>query len=162
MHRKFIAIILASALAITGLNARAAAAGNSDDIAKWIAGIATLAIIGAAISNQNDRKSKPRKQHGHGQNYHWQYSDQGQGNLTRERRKARHAHALPGRCRTAATLQGHKVRGYSARCLQRSNVDIRALPRHCAVRFRDRSRNQPVTLFTSSCLRQHGYRVAQR
>lgn len=162
MHRKFIAIILASALAITGLSVRTAEAGKSDDIAKWTAGFATLAIIGAAIFNQNDRKSKPREQHGPVQNYHRQYSNQGHGQLTREKRRTRHSHALPGQCRTAATLQGHKLRGFSARCLLRNNVDVRALPRQCVVRFRERSSNQPVTLFTSSCLHQHGYRVARR
>ncbi|MDK3016820.1 hypothetical protein [Pseudodonghicola flavimaris] len=55
MHRKFIALIsgLAVAVALTGASAAPARADGSD-AAKIFAGLAALAIIGAAIDNAND------------------------------------------------------------------------------------------------------------
>lgn len=58
MHNRFIALILASALAITGLSAPAARAdpNNADKI---IAGVTALAVIGALVANKdNDKKAK--------------------------------------------------------------------------------------------------------
>lgn len=174
MHRKFIAMILAMAIAITGFSARAAQAGNNDDVAKWIAGLAALAIIGAAVSERNDnKKSRPPHSYGHKHPHADPYHRGAQGHANRQKNrhqdkqkrygKQQHhnPYALPGKCRTKTRLQGHTLRGFSAGCLQRNNVNVHALPRDCAVRFRDRSHNQPVTLFTESCLNQRGYRIAR-
>ena len=48
MYRRFIATILATAVAITGLTAAPARADN-DDLLKILGGVAAIAIIGAAI-----------------------------------------------------------------------------------------------------------------
>ena len=55
-HRTFISIILAAAIAVTGMTAAPARADN--DAAKVIAGVAALAIIGAVIAEE--RKDRRR------------------------------------------------------------------------------------------------------
>ncbi|WP_371225258.1 hypothetical protein [Roseovarius sp. 2305UL8-3] len=139
MHRKFIALVLSAALAVTSLNAQPAHAG-SDDTAKWVAALAALAIVGVAI-NEN-KKKKRKKRHVTPVRPHDPY-------------------LLPGRCRVTRNLQGNTIRGFAKGCLKRNNVNVQSLPRECAVRFRDRTRERRVTLFTGRCLRQYGYRVAR-
>ncbi|MDW3118383.1 MAG: hypothetical protein R8G60_11815 [Roseovarius pacificus] len=48
-HRQFIAAVLAAAVAVTGMTAAPARADN--DAAKVIAGVAALAVLGAAMSD---------------------------------------------------------------------------------------------------------------
>src|SRR6056297_1962117 len=54
LYRKFIATVLGAAVAVTGLTAAPARADN--DAAKVIAGVAALAIIGAAVAEANKSK----------------------------------------------------------------------------------------------------------
>jgi len=163
MYRKFIALILASALAVSSLGPRAAQAADAEDVAKLLAGLTALAIIGAAVSDRNDNNSRSKHKHGQGQKKHYtrQYNHSGHGNVTRHKQQHRNHYALPGKCRTSGYLQGHKVQGFRAGCLQRNHVNVNALPRNCALRYRDQSQNRSVTLFTQSCLRQQGYHVAR-
>lgn len=142
MHRKFIALIIASAIAITAGDLRTARAADADDIAKWVAGLTALAIIGKVVSDNDDNRSH-RKQ-------------------TRPRKQPhRQRHLLPAKCRRVGDLQGQRIRGLAAGCLRRNGVDVQALPRACVVRFRDRSRNRRMALFTGRCLRERGYRLAR-
>lgn len=72
MHRKFIALIISAALAVTSLTAVPAQAQNRGETAAIIAGVAALAIVGAAIAD--DRNKDRRNDHvtrGHG--YHKPY-----------------------------------------------------------------------------------------
>ncbi|KAA0913012.1 hypothetical protein [Aquicoccus porphyridii] len=70
MSRKFIATIVAGAIAITGFSAAQAEAGNRD-LVRLLAGATALVIIGKAISDDNDRRHKPKvitrghRHHGH-------------------------------------------------------------------------------------------------
>lgn len=70
MHRKFIAIVLGAALAVTSLSTTPVRAQDRGETAAIIAGVAALAIIGAAAAS--DRKHDRRKDYvtrGHGHNY---------------------------------------------------------------------------------------------
>ena len=58
MHRKFIAVVLAASVAITGFSAAPARA--DEDVAKFIAGVVALGLIGAAINDAKDDKRKKR------------------------------------------------------------------------------------------------------
>lgn len=53
MYRKFIATVLATAVAITGFTAAPARADN-EDLLKILGGVAAIAIIGAAINEARD------------------------------------------------------------------------------------------------------------
>ncbi len=142
MHRKFFALLIASAMVIAAADLRTAQAADADDIAKWVAGLTALAIIGKAVSD-NDNERSHRHQ-------------------TRPGKKPHHQrHLLPVRCRRVGDLQGRRIRGLAAGCLRRNGVDLQALPRACVVRFRDRSRGRRMTLFTGRCLHQQGYHLAR-
>lgn len=194
MSRKFITIILSAAIAVTGFTAPPARAGD-DDIAKWIAGAAALAIIGAAINeknNNNNNRSRPRYNNGYGYNGYGYNNDynhnngHSHGNGHKKGHKKGDDHdeghgqnygnqghsgnvisprpnplVLPARCRVERNLNGNSIRGFSRGCLNRSNVNVNALPRDCAVKFRDRKSNRPVVIYGGRCLRGYGYRVAR-
>ncbi|WP_300549723.1 hypothetical protein [Roseovarius sp.] len=59
MHRKFIAIVLGAALAVTGLSSAPVRAQDRGETAAIVAGVAALAILGATVAN--DRKHDRRK-----------------------------------------------------------------------------------------------------
>lgn len=139
MHKKFITFIVASAMAITGVMSQPAQAGD-DDIAKWIAGLAALAIIGAAVADNNRSKSKPA---------YTQTPQPRQNNL------------LPARCRINENIHGQKIQGLSRQCLRRSNVNVQSLPRECAVKLRNRHQGRDEVIYGGRCLKSHGYRLAR-
>ena len=60
MHRRFIALIVGTALAVTGLAAAPVQAQSRGETAAIVAGVAALAIIGAAVAD--DRKRDRRKE----------------------------------------------------------------------------------------------------
>ena len=164
MYRRFITLVVSAAIAVTGLTAQPVYA-DDDDVAKWIAGIAALAIIGAAVAERNDRK---KKRYNNGYVHVPQPRYDGYGYSTKPYRgwkhggkKRRDAYRLPGQCRVKRNLQGNEIRGFARGCLKRNNVNVDALPRQCAVRFRDRDRQRRVVLYTGRCLKQYGYRVAR-
>lgn len=158
MHRKFIATIVAAALAVTALGSAPARA--DDDVLRGLAAIAGIAIVGKVIHDRNKRK---REQH----------------TVTRQAHKAPVIHRnnrvydlqprplphranrrlLPGNClRSADTRQG-RVRYFGKRCLERSYKHVNRLPQYCAVRFHgeDRSRRG----YEARCLRREGYKLAR-
>jgi hypothetical protein len=147
MYRKFITFIVASAIAVTGLTAQPVQAGN-DDVAKWIAGLAALAIIGAAVADNNRSKSKPVYSHAPQPTYN-------------HVPKPRHSHLLlPAQCRVSENVHGQKIRGFSRHCLRRNNINVQNLPRDCAVKLRDRQGKNKI-IYGGRCLQGHGYKLAR-
>ena len=67
MHRKFIAFIIGSAMTVTSLAASPVEARDRGEAAAIIAGVAALAIVGAAIAdnNRNDRRDHVSRGYGH-------------------------------------------------------------------------------------------------
>ncbi|WP_297769449.1 hypothetical protein [uncultured Roseovarius sp.] len=61
MHRKFIALVIGAALAVTSFSTAPANAQNRGETAAIIAGVTALAIVGAALAD--DRKRDRRKGH---------------------------------------------------------------------------------------------------
>jgi len=139
MHRTFIALILSAAVAVTSLNAQPAHAGD-DDVAKWIAGLAALAVIGVAINENKKKKRKKRR-------------------VTPV--QPHNPYLLPATCRTNQKVQGYKVNGFQRGCLRRNQVNVRALPQDCAIKYWDRKRQKNRVIYSGRCLREYGYRVAQ-
>lgn len=156
MHRRFIAIVVSAALTITGMAAAPARAGD-DDIAKWIAGAAALAIVGAAISEHESKKRKRRaiRQQQQLQQY---YDNHGYTDVD-PRPNPWHGKLLPASCRVTKRLHGQKIRGFGRHCLKRNNVNVRALPQECAYRIK-RNDGRKRVIFGSRCLRDFGYQVA--
>lgn len=68
-YKSFITTLMAAALALTSATAPA----KADDTAKIIAGVATLAIIGAAIARNNSKdRGHVTRHHGHQPRHHVQ------------------------------------------------------------------------------------------
>lgn len=152
-HRSLIAIIVAGAMAVTGMSGTPARAGN-DDIGKWIAGAVALGIIGAVIAE--DRKRDRRrdqivtrnnaKTHVHRHNSH------GKHHAKTDRRRV-----LPASCAFRLRTQRGEYHGFGQRCLLRNYAHFNALPHQCAHRPKG---GQGRVVYGRDCLRNHGYRVA--
>lgn len=156
MYRQFIALVLSAALAVTGMTAQPAHAGN-DDVAKWIAGLAVLGIIGAAIADDRKKSSRQTYQ----QNNVQKFKHTPKKYKHKSKKHRRNHMALPARCRVTERMQGKEVRGFRRGCLKRHDVDVRNLPRHCALKVRDRQTGNRRVIYTSRCMRQQGYSVAR-
>lgn len=162
MHRKFIATIVAAALAVTALGSAPARA--DDDLLRGLAAIAGIAIVGKVIHDRNKRKSA---QHSVTRNtykapvYHNKHNRKQVYDLQpRPLPQRANRRLLPGDClRSADTRQG-RVRYFGKRCLERSYKHVNRLPEYCAVRFRGEDRNRRG--YEARCLRREGYQLARR
>jgi hypothetical protein len=175
MHRKFIKLIMAASLAVTGLSA-APARADAEDAAKVIAGVAALAILGAAIADAKDDKDRVTRNRGHlrhdnrhrGQGKKWDHRH-GRDKWGKRHRNNNHARPLPQRvkrkllpgvCRTEVRVRGgHRLRGFGRHCLKRTYGYANSLPRACKTRVRGRH-GKLRTIYRGRCLYRHGYREA--
>ena len=159
MHRTFITSVVAAAIAITGLSATPARAADGSDVARFLAGLAALAIVGAAIRESRDRDKQvvsrrdvpfappPRQYH--------------QGKLKPRPLPpglARRA-VLPGQCLRSFDARHGQARLFGQRCLEKNYRHAGSLPQICAQRIR--TKRGPRYGYDPRCLRQHGYRTAR-
>lgn len=148
-HRKFIAFVVCLSIAITGFSTVPARA--DEDVAKVIAGLAALAILGAAINKAND-------------NDHDGYVARRPAYTPPPvyrpkplpRRVARYN--LPGKClREFRGFSGRKLLG--EKCLRKNYRHVARLPQNCRVTFWNGRKNK--TAYKSRCLMRNGYRIVQ-
>ena len=141
---KFIAAVLATSIAVTGFSA-APARADADDAAKVAIGLATLFIIGKALSD-ND------KHHGHRPHYkphpkpHKPY-------------KTRNRHHLPAKCHFVHKTWSGKVEMVNRKCLNRYYSYNASLPQVCRTQA-----NTPKGFrsgYDPRCLRNKGYRIVR-
>lgn len=145
-HRKFIAIILAAALAVTGISSAPAHAGN--DVGKAIAGLAVLGILGAALHRHNTRD---RRHEGVTRPYH-------PSPKPLPPRFGRYD--LPAQC-VKYFPNFRNGRSLVARgCLRRNYSHEKSLPQACKVTFWNGQKNR--TAYKPRCLNNHGYRLVNR
>lgn len=145
LHRQFIAAVLATAVAVTGLTAAPARADN--DAAKVIAGVAALAIIGAAVADANKSKrpkviypTPPAYGHHKQRARHKSYK-------ARKRHKAHKRHDRYSR--HVEPYRGHRQRGVIPHRAQ-SRV---ALPNACLI-----ANNGGRAVYSARCLERRGLR----
>ena len=165
MARKFIATILAAALAISAFSLPARAASEKD-IIKLLAGAAAIAIIGKAIKDGRDREreavTRQRTQtvrpqyvrpgyrndrgrgHAHDRNRH----DRGYVDQTRRM-------VIPSSCKVRVGTRAGTLDGYDYRCLQRNVSFADRLPGRCVVAA-DATRG-PRFVYSSRCLAGEGF-----
>ncbi len=117
MSGKFISLILAASLAVAGMTATPAAASDRD-MARALAAIAGIAIIGVAISDNNKSKRRDTpyvSSRGHGPKVHHSHR---QKKMQRHHRRQMQKHRAHRRQvqkhRAHRSGHGHN-RGYSAR-----------------------------------------------
>lgn len=151
MHRKFIALIVSTAICITAISALPARAGN-DDTAKAIAGFAALAILGLAIHNARDRDDTPTASY---------TAPPPKPHTVRPRPLPQQVarYNLPAKCLRNHRLHGGPARLLGLQCLQRNYRFTSQLPQACRLRFNGRVTR---TGYEPLCLRERGYRIVGR
>lgn len=152
MHRKFIALILASALAITGLSAVPARADG--DTARIFAGLAALAIIGAALerSRRHTTVTKQYIQPSHPQPTRPLKTRPMPSYISRR--------DLPQTCLRNRSVNGQRRNLYGAHCLKNNYAHAASLPYACQLGYWDGQKNR--TGYEPLCLRERGYRAVRR
>ncbi|MDP4989966.1 MAG: hypothetical protein NWQ37_01980 [Marivita lacus] len=165
MSRTFIAAVLAVSTTIAAFSAMPARAASEEDIAKLLAGAATVFIIGKAIQNSRDR-DRPDKEVRH-------YTpDDRFGYVTKpvptyerpipkvvpREGRPRQGDVLPADC--VRRIEGGRVeRVVMSRCLERSNISTRSLPKAC--RMIVQTRRGEAKAYALPCLRHRGYTLAR-
>ena len=169
MHRTFITFITIAALAISGLSAAPAYAGDKK-AARWIAGIAAAAIIGAAIQDANKRDKRRRQQQQQVPRYDPDYgqrrghkNDRGyDDDYARPVPRSVQRKLLPDRCLVRGETRRGPVRGFGRGCLNRYYNFTNSLPQQCAVRALNRRGEYRRVIYRKACLNKFGYQVARR
>ena len=153
MHKKFIALIVATAVTITGISASQARAADAGDI---LGGLAAIAIIGAAINHYNKDDRRDHVTH----NYNHIYNQ--------PKAKPRHVRPLPKHV-ARYNLPRRCLRHYDSfpqrpllapKCLDRHYKHANSLPRQCKVGFWNG--NKVRRAYEPACLRQKGYRLVHK
>ena len=166
MHRKVIALIIGSAMAMTSLTAAPAKARDRSETVAIVAGVAALALASAALAKRNnldnrDRVARDRHEDvAHRDGFRGLARDpHRKRGHDAQRRRIRHGHDdgyrsnrrvnLPNACR----VHNGQRTGYSGRCLKRYDYGRAALPSACEVRVGGRHR----TIYRDRCLNAYGY-----
>lgn len=160
-HRKFITLISAAAIAVAGLTASQAQAGDKRT-RNLILGATTLAIIGAAIANadrDDDRPSAHSHGHGHGHAHDSDYPRGPRAGIHPRPLPPRvMLSELPQRCSFTAGTNTGTHRFFEKRCLERNYRHANRLPRDCRRTVRLGSRK--VEAYGGGCLREHSRNTA--
>lgn len=150
-----------TALSLTLATAVPAQANGVDreDVGKLLLGLAAVAVIGAAIENNNRDNDRTTRVHDRPhraphvnppRSNHW--SDLSHRNNGRW--------VLPRDCLRRVETRFGDIRLFGQRCLERNYRHVDSLPRRCAVRVY--SNNGPRRGFDPLCLREQGYRSDRR
>lgn len=148
MHRKFIALILATALTITGLSAAPARADG--DTARLFAGLAALALLGAAIQSNRDKHPVT----------HYYSSPPKHSKPPRPALQPITRRDLPRHCLRTRPVNGGHRKLVGARCLKTNYAFNGSLPYACQLGYSDGNRNRVG--YEPLCLRERGYRFVRR
>ncbi|WP_170763434.1 hypothetical protein [Ruegeria lacuscaerulensis] len=162
MHKKFIALIVASAVAITGISASKARAADTGDI---IGGLAAIALIGAAVKHFSDQNKKNTVTRNHNHVYkaprkpvYAKPKDRPHYVRPLPERVARYT--LPQRCLRTYKAYSHNRPLLGTRCLSKYYKYSNSLPYQCKVGFWNGK--EVKRAYEPACLRQKGYRVSYK
>ncbi|WP_420585937.1 hypothetical protein [Ruegeria sp.] len=152
MHRKFIALIVATAIAVTGVSASQARAADAKDI---LGGLAAIAIIGAGVHYYNKEKDKQR--------VHRQRTQVHRPKPVQPYYPVRplphHVakYDLPQKCLKTYNKYSPRHPLLGPKCLKKHYKYVDSLPRECKVGFWNGKKVKRA--YEPACLRQQGYRV---
>ncbi|MFT7134386.1 hypothetical protein [Sulfitobacter sp.] len=167
MYHKFIATIAALSIAITGLSATSAAAGDRNrDLARIAVGVLGVAIVGKIIHDNNkDRQNREHANQGHVNRGHVVTRDRVQPRPLPQKYREQKRHQrqdsklLPQSCfRSYDTRRGQVVM-FGSRCLQKNFRHANRLPQHCAQTIRTFQGTRSG--YDARCLRGAGYSLAR-
>ena len=139
-----------TAIALTLSSVPAQARGLSeDDIGKILFGLVAAGVLSTAINNNNNRRTVQVAPQVTEQARPRRAQTQGRANI------------LPRNCLTRVETRFGTHRMFGRRCLQRNDINLRSLPRDCAVRVRSTNGNTRRG-FEPQCLREAGFRTQRR
>ncbi|MEM9551936.1 MAG: hypothetical protein AAGA05_12220 [Pseudomonadota bacterium] len=156
MHRKFIALIVSTAIAITAFGT-APARAQGEDVAKIIAGLAALALIARAVEKANDDDDDRSDRHV--THNHYNYKRRSTPN-PRPLPKAVSNRVLPAECLRRVDNRSGRYRILGRECISNRWGNPDRLPSACAARI---STSDGLRRgYRPQCLRNHGYRIVLR
>ncbi len=153
MHRKFIALIIATAIAITGISASQARAADARNI---LGGLASLAIIGAAVHHYQDEKREEEKARRH-KHKKKQAKKKAQKHPVRPLPNRVARYDIPQRCLRTFNAYSSTRPLLGPNCLKKHYKHADSLPHQCKVGFWNGKKVKRA--YEPACLRQNGYRV---
>ena len=137
-----------TAIALTVSSVPAQARGLSeDDIGKILFGLVAAGVLSQAMNTNKGRAVTVTPQ----------VTEQSR---PRHDRSSRRAQVLPRACLTRVETRFGTHRILGRNCLRRNDVNLRSLPRDCAVRLR--SNGNVRRGFDPQCLRDAGFRTQRR
>ncbi len=151
-HLKFIAVILALSIGVTGFSTAPARAG--DDVGKFIAGAVVLGLVGAAI---NEARKDEKRRHKPQTHYHNNHNN---GHRPRPLPAPVARYDLPSQCVKIVPQYSHSRTVVSHRCLKRNYGHVQSLPSKCGISVRAGDRHRKA--YKTRCLQNHGYRLVSR
>ena len=159
-HRRFIAAIISVSISITAFSAGSARAGDRD-VARFLAGVAGLVVLGAIINDQRKKDKAPDYDYTARRDYQ---------PLPRTQHAPRHAlkprplpdrvarKVLPGHCLNDYNTRRGPVRLLGEHCLRKNYRHVNRLPSECYSEVR--SRGGVRRGYGPQCLRTYGYTFA--
>lgn len=151
MHKKFIALIIAAAVAVTGISASQARAADTGDI---LTGLAAIAILGAAVNHYTKDKREDKVERHY--NNHVYQSHKKKRHKAKPLPKRVKRYNIPQRC--LRTYEGYGNRPLlGTKCLSKHYKHANSLPQQCKVGFWNGHKVKRA--YEPACLRHHGYRV---
>jgi len=143
--------VTAIALTLTSAAPVQARGLSEDDIGKILFGLVAAGVLSQALQNhQKPRQAAPVPQN---------YTQRAPAPNTRSQSDPRHRGVaiLPRQCLQNVETRFGTHRIFARRCLQRNDVNIRSLPRQCAVRLR--ADNAIRRGYDPQCMRAAGFRA---
>ncbi|MFK7744726.1 MAG: hypothetical protein AB8B47_06720 [Roseobacter sp.] len=165
MTRKFIATVLGVAVAITAFGNAPARA--NEDLARALAAIVGVAIVGKVISDSlddddDDKVTRPRydNRFGYGPQHSQSRTNTVRRFETRPLPRRADRRLLPGDCLRSFETRNGRYRVFGKSCLEKNYGFTRSLPRFCEVKFKAYKKNRRG--YDARCLRRQGYQLARR
>ena len=161
MTRKFIATVVSAAITVAVIGNAPARA--DDSLARALAAIVGVAVVGAVIQNQleDDRNEKRASKNRSGvRPAHLHHRDR-VINRAQQRKTPHRANRwlLPGDCLRSFNTGYARYRVFGKRCLEQTWGATGQLPNACKVKFRSNSKNRVG--YGARCLRRAGYQLAR-
>ncbi|MBR9842510.1 MAG: hypothetical protein GYB25_05075 [Rhodobacteraceae bacterium] len=156
--KKLFTTLIAGSIAIAGMTATPARA-DSEDVAKVIVGIAALSIIAKALDN-DDRGYVHRTRPYPDQDYYDRKHDKRYKPRPVHKYKPQHVRkTLPANCVRRHETHRGRIVFLGRQCLKNNYRHFSNLPNAC--RVQSQTYKGMRYGFQISCLRNHGYRMAQ-
>lgn len=155
MHRKFIALVVATAITITGVSVSQARAADAKDI---LGGLAAIAIIGAGVHyyNKEQRKQRASRQQTYTQQPYVAQPSYPVRPLPRNVAR----YDLPQQCLRNYNAYSNNQPLLAPNCLKKHYKHANSLPQECKVGFWNGKKVKRA--YEPACLRQQGYRVVYK